>query len=149
MLIQARTGKIALRSYLHKIGTEESKFCECDGVENVHHVLLQCLKWAELRIKYFGHERRDLRKLLRVNALIKKFTTFLHETELLKQFRYAILKSISDDKKNRPPAQNNDEFSNVTTSDPASAVTSMQRITQDVISINVCPHTLLSIAKLF
>ena len=119
MLIQAKTSKIALRSYFHKIKVEENKFCECDEMKNVHHVLLQCLKWAELRIKYFEHKRRNLRKLLKINALIKKFTTFLHETELLKQFRYATLKLIFNDKKNRLPTQSNDESSDVTTFDSA------------------------------
>ena len=149
MLIQIRTGKITLQNYLHKIKIEKSKFCECDEVKNVHHVLLQCSKWAKLRIKYFEHERRDLQELLKINALIKKFTTFFHETELLKQFRYATLKSIFDDKKNRSSTQNNDEFSDVTISDSTSAITSMQRMTQNVISMNVCSHTLLPIAKLF
>ena len=149
MLIQVKTGKIALRSYFHKIKVKENKFCECDKMKNVHHVLLQCFKWVKLQIKYFEHERRDLRKLLKVNALIKKFTTFFHEIELLKQFRYATLKSIFDDKKNRFSTQSSDEFSNITAFDSTSAVISMQRMTQDVISMNVCSHTLLSIAKLF
>lgn len=42
ILLQARTGKIGLRRYLHRIGATNSPKCECDGIENVQHVLLQC-----------------------------------------------------------------------------------------------------------
>ena len=149
MLIQIKINKITLQSYFHKIKIEKNRFCEYDKVKNVHHLLLQCFKWTELQIKYFEHERRNLQKFLKINAFIKKFTIFFHEIELFKQFCYAILKSIFDDKKNCFSTQNNDKFLNVTIFDSTFIVISMQRMTQNVISMNVCLHTLLSIAKLF
>ena len=45
--------------------------------------------------------------------------------------------------------QNNDEFSNIIIFDSTFVIILMQRMTQDVISMNVCSHTLLSITKLF
>ena len=54
MLVQMRTGKIGLKSYLYKIKASDTKLCSCGGVENVQHVLLQCPRWAGLREKYLG-----------------------------------------------------------------------------------------------
>ena len=86
VLIQFRTRKIAFQSYLHGIETSDIKRCQCGDVENKMHVLLQCLRWASLKNKYFGIER-DLRKLLDNNAFIKKIITFILDTKLLSQFR--------------------------------------------------------------
>lgn len=87
ILLQARIGKIGLRSYLHRIEVTESAKCECGGTENVQYILLQCLKWAGYRKKYL-EQKRDLRKLLGDLICIKNTIKFLHETELLNQFRH-------------------------------------------------------------
>ena len=59
ILLQARTGKTGLRSYLYRIGAAESPRCECGGIENVKHVLPQCPKWTGQRVKYLGQERES------------------------------------------------------------------------------------------
>ena len=50
VLVQLRTGKTRLNSYLHKIGVAEKASCEC-GVKNetVEHFLFTYLRWRELR----------------------------------------------------------------------------------------------------
>ena len=87
ILIQLRTEKIAFQSYLHDIKAFDFKRCQCGGVENRMHVLLQCLKWTSLKNKYFRIER-NLRKLLNNNAFIKKIIMFILDTKLLSQFRF-------------------------------------------------------------
>lgn len=50
ILIQCRSNHSHLRSYLHRIGREESGECECGtGQETVKHVLLACPRWQGLR----------------------------------------------------------------------------------------------------
>ena len=50
VILQARTGKIGLRSYLHSIGAEDSRNCPCgEEAQSVQHILLCCPEFEELR----------------------------------------------------------------------------------------------------
>jgi hypothetical protein len=40
-LVQARTGKIALKAYLHAINKAEDNKCECGEVQTVKHILMR------------------------------------------------------------------------------------------------------------
>ena len=86
MLVQMRTGKIGLKSYLKRIKASDTKMCSCGGVENIQHVLLQCPKWNDLREKHLGPPaRRDtnLSTLLSTPASAKKATILIKDTGLL------------------------------------------------------------------
>jgi hypothetical protein len=50
VIVQARTGKIGLRDYVHKIGAAESPRCPCGARrQTMHHTLLKCPEFDELR----------------------------------------------------------------------------------------------------
>ena len=50
VIVQARTGKIGLRDYLHRIGVEPLPECPCGySRQTVQHTLLECPGFAELR----------------------------------------------------------------------------------------------------
>ena len=75
-------------SYQHRIGRADSKYCECGGVENVHHVLLQCSRWAELREEVYGDRfDTDIKEILGNPTLVRMFTTFMIKSGMLSQFR--------------------------------------------------------------
>ena len=69
---------------------------------------LTLLKWAESRDKYLGQEG-DLCKLLGDPTCIKNTIKFLHETELLNQFRKVQLPVPTENKENQPPVQQDSE----------------------------------------
>ena len=122
MLIQIKTNKIELLNYKHKIKQSNIKFCNCENVKNVQHVLLQCFKWANFKQKiYKNWFVNNLTKFLNIQILIKMFTIFLNKTKLLHQFRNyktKLLDSIfHENKKNRFFKQTIDKFSKITNLD--------------------------------
>ena len=59
VIVQARTGKIGLRSYLHLIGAENSRNCPCgEGAQSVQHILLCCPEFEELRETMWKHDAK-------------------------------------------------------------------------------------------
>ena len=122
MLIQMRTSKIELLNYKHKIKQSNIKFCNCENVKNVQHVLLQCSKWTNFKQKiYEKWFVNNLTKFLNTQTLIKIFTIFLSKIKLLYQFRNYKTKSLDsifhENKKNRFFKQTIDEFSKITNLD--------------------------------
>ncbi len=52
IIVQARTNKIELKDYFHKIEATESSKCSCDvRKQTMHHTLLKCSKFDDLREK--------------------------------------------------------------------------------------------------
>lgn len=51
LLTQLRTGHNWLSTYAKKFGFRDDDRCECGAQETVSHVLLECLKLRDLRIK--------------------------------------------------------------------------------------------------
>lgn len=89
VIVQARTGKIGLRSYLFSIGKVESRYClHCTNTpESLRHVLLDCPKYARLRAKHFGAFMHwNLKDLLNDNSRTKNLANFLIQSRLLGQF---------------------------------------------------------------
>lgn len=97
-LIQARTGKIGLRSYLHSIKAEESKDCTCgQGPQAVQHVLLCCPEFDGLREKLWEGEREtNLMRLLGTPGQAKQAAQLMIDTGELTQFKYARQASLED-----------------------------------------------------
>ncbi|KAM4067627.1 endonuclease/exonuclease/phosphatase [Hirsutella rhossiliensis] len=64
VLVQLRTGKSRLNSYLCKIGAVESDECTCgQSAETVEHFLFRCRKWTvqrEIMSRYAGGKMGDL-----------------------------------------------------------------------------------------
>jgi hypothetical protein len=55
ILIQLRTGKVALAAYLHKIKKAPSPGCECNQAnQTVAHVLKECPQYQKLRRQELG-----------------------------------------------------------------------------------------------
>jgi ribonuclease HI len=99
VLVQARTGKIALNSYLWKIGRSDTPFCRhgCTrAIETPRHIIIDCPYYEDLREEVFGAgERRDRRfrdkrRILNTPALASKITDFLLHTRVLGQFRTVV-----------------------------------------------------------
>lgn len=99
VIVQARTGKIGLLSYLHLIGAENSKNCLCgEGVQSVQHILLCCPELEELReIMWERRRKTDLKTLLELSELAKRAAQFLINTRLLPQFSHANLSASEKD----------------------------------------------------
>lgn len=89
VLVQARTGKIALKAYLHAINRADNNKCTCGAVQTVKHVLLTCPNLEELREQVW--ESRTSRPtcaktMLSTPAEAQKSAKFLIKTGLLGQF---------------------------------------------------------------
>ncbi len=99
MIVQARKGKIGLRSYLHSIGAEDSWNCSCEEeAKSVQHILLCCPEFEELKETMWEIRREtDLKTLLRSLELAKLAAQFLNNTRLLPQFSHANLSSTEED----------------------------------------------------
>ncbi len=99
VIVQARTGKIGLRSYLHSIGAEDSRNCPCgEGAQSVQHILLCCPEFEELRETMWETRREtDLKAMIGSSELAKRAAQFLINTRLLPQFSHANLSSSEED----------------------------------------------------
>ena len=59
LLVQMRTGKIGLRSFLYTRKIVEDERCECGHTsQTVRHVLMECRKFNRLRQEIWKEERR-------------------------------------------------------------------------------------------
>ena len=89
VIVQARTGKIGLRDYLHSIGVETSPGCPCGAArQTVKHTLLGCPRHDEVRGEFLQVGDKDLTRFLETPALVVKVAKFLLATDELHQFRY-------------------------------------------------------------
>jgi hypothetical protein len=99
IIVQTRTKKIELRNYFHKIKTIEFSKCSCEvRRQTMHHTLLKCSKFDDLREKMWANKREtNLLTLLNIFELIVKvFKYFLATNELL-QFKHLNKAQTSDD----------------------------------------------------
>jgi hypothetical protein len=99
VIVQTRTNKIELRDYLHKIETTEFSRCSCDARrQTMHHTLLKCSKFDDLRKKMWADKREtNLLTLLDILELIAKVSKYLLATSELLQFRHLNEAQACDD----------------------------------------------------
>jgi hypothetical protein len=99
VIVQTRTDKIELRDYLHKIKTIESSRCSCEiRRQTMHHTLLKCSKFDDLRKKMWINKREtNLLTFLNIFELIVKVFKYLLATNELLQFRHLNEAQASDD----------------------------------------------------
>ena len=91
VVVQMRTGKIGLKSYLKKINAAPDDTCACgNGVETVRHVVMDCPLYHPQRRRVWGdlHQIRDIGDILSDPAQAFKAASFMISTGLLGQFRY-------------------------------------------------------------
>jgi hypothetical protein len=99
VIVQIRTNKIELRDYLHKIETIEFSRCLCEvRRQTMHHTLLKCSKFDDLRKKMWANKREtNLLTLLDIFELIVKVFKYLLATSELLQFRHLNEAQTNDD----------------------------------------------------
>jgi hypothetical protein len=99
VIVQTRTNKIELRDYLHKIKATESSRCSCKVQrQTMHHTLLKCSKFDDLRKKMWTNKREtNLLTLLDIFELIAKISKYLLATNELLQFRHLNEAQTNDD----------------------------------------------------
>ncbi len=99
VIVQTRTDKIELRDYLHKIKAIEFSRCSCEArKQTMHHTLLKCSKFDDLREKMWTNKREtNLMTLLNTLELIVKVFRYLLATSELLQFRHLNEAQTSDD----------------------------------------------------
>jgi hypothetical protein len=99
VIVQTRTDKIELRDYLHKIKTTEFSRCSCEvRRQTMHHTLLKCSKFDDLRKKMWTNKREtNLLTLLDIFDLIVKISKYLLATNELLQFKHLNEAQTSDD----------------------------------------------------
>ena len=95
LIVQMRTGKIGLRSFLNSRKIVESEQCECGHTsQTVRHDLMECRKFSRLRQEIRKEEQRkepfgvvEWRKMLTHPSYTKKAVDFMRRTRLLKQYK--------------------------------------------------------------
>jgi hypothetical protein len=99
VIVQTRTNKIELRNYLHKIKAIEFSRCFCEvWRQTMHHTLLKCSKFDDLRKKMWTNKREtDLIIFLNIFELIVKIFKYLLATSELLQFRHLNEAQTNDD----------------------------------------------------
>ncbi len=99
VILQARTGKIGLRSYLHSIGVEDSRNCPYgEEAQSVQQTLFCFPEFEEVKETMWEIRREtDLKILLGSSELAKRAAQFLINTRLLPQFSHANLSSTEED----------------------------------------------------
>ena len=85
IIVQMRTGKIALKAYLHAINRAPDRLCSCGQPQTVKHVLLECPNFSNLRHRIWGdHVITCADKMLQSHATTA--AKYLLQTGLLGQF---------------------------------------------------------------
>ena len=87
VLIQMRTGKIRLGTYLHSIRVNDTDVCQCGAPQTVAHVLMDCRDFDLLRVKTWeGRENipRNLEGFLADQRQVRRSAIFMVETGLLR-----------------------------------------------------------------
>jgi hypothetical protein len=99
VIVQIRTDKIELKNYFHKIEAIESSKCFCEvRKQTMHHTLLKCSKFDDLRKKMWTNKREtNLMILLNILELIVKVFKYLFATNELLQFRHFNEAQTNDD----------------------------------------------------
>ena len=95
ILVQMRTGKIGVRSFLYSRKIVESERCECGHTsQTVRHVLMECRKFSRLRQEIWKEEPRkepfgvvEWKKMLTHPPYTNKAVDFMRRTRLLKQYQ--------------------------------------------------------------
>ncbi len=94
LLVQMRTGKIGLRSFLYSRKIVEDERCECGhSLQTVRHILMECRKFNRLRQDIWKEQGRkepfgvvEWKKMLTYPPYTKKAIDFMRRTRLLKQY---------------------------------------------------------------
>ncbi|KAI9034875.1 uncharacterized protein KD926_005174 [Aspergillus affinis] len=94
VMIQVRTGRIALNRYLNLIKTRGTAYCGCDlGTQIPQHVLMECPLFYEQRQRMWRElERRGLRRTTDFWGIVgdaraaPAIASFMIQTQLLGQF---------------------------------------------------------------
>jgi ribonuclease HI len=86
LLVQLRTGHIALNKYMHKIGKTNSPICaQCQNAqETVHHYLFRCPAYNEQRKRMEKALKRganSIRTLLGGHKAMKHLFRYIHDTK--------------------------------------------------------------------
>jgi hypothetical protein len=99
IIVQIWTNKIELKNYFHKIKTIESLKCSCEAwKQTMHHTLLKCSKFDELREKIWTDKREtNLTTFLNTFELTIKIFKYLFTTSELLQFRHLNETQTNDD----------------------------------------------------
>jgi hypothetical protein len=89
ILVQARSGKIGLKSYLYKIKRADSPNCECDRAEQtVNHIIEECPLFRTTRKELLGRVViRNAIEVMEDPKRAKLAVQLLLRTGLLDQFR--------------------------------------------------------------
>ena len=95
LLVQTRTGKIGLRSFLYTRKIVEDERCKCGHTsQTVRHILMECPNFNRLRQEIWKEERRkepfrvvEWKKMLTYPPYTKKAIDFMRRTRLLKQYQ--------------------------------------------------------------
>jgi ribonuclease HI len=106
LLIQLRTGHIALNKYLHKIGKADLPLCpECHNTsKTVHHYLFRCPAFSEQRKRLEKRLKRganSVRTLLGGHKAMKHLFRHIHDTKRFKESHGDVLLLMWKDKGNK------------------------------------------------
>jgi hypothetical protein len=101
IILQLRSGKIGLNSFLYKrrvpgIDSENCLYCEEQVEESVKHFLLECNNWNEQRDRHLGRYKgyRDLRSILNSREGSLRAAKYLVATGRLEQFQSVDLTNL-------------------------------------------------------
>jgi ribonuclease HI len=104
LIVQFRTQKVALNSFLHKIGQHDNGLCEtCHTPEDVNHFFFFCSRFThqrELLKSSLGRHSNSLHYLLSSPKGIKHALTFIHNTRRFPAYHDVV---PSDDPPDDPP----------------------------------------------
>jgi RNase H len=105
LLVQLRTGHVALNKYLHKIGKADSPICpQCRRTqESVHHYLFRCPAFSKQRKKLEKRLKRganSIKTLLGGHKAMKHLFRYIHNTKWLEKSHGDISFPMGKDREN-------------------------------------------------